>query len=321
MAAGPDRRGWVFEGTDAAPRCHASTIVEAVPGVFLAAWFAGSGEGADDSANWMARFEDGAWSEPRVFANVEGHAHGNPRLFRLGTGDLAIIYAVNYGAWCRGGSRNFIRTSADVGRSWSCPREIVTDPPFLGKNKALLLADPPESLLPVTIEGDPYAAAVLLGTPEGDYWVVTQVLHGSDDTAILQPTLARLSDGSVLMLLRTTGGRLWRCRSADRGRTWSPPEPTDLPNNYSGIDLAPLPDGSLLLALNPVADRKKRTPLVLMRSADDGETWRTVATLEDGDGEFSYPALITASDGSVHCTYTHRRTRIAHAAFAPGAFA
>jgi predicted neuraminidase len=55
-----------------------------------------------------------------------------------------------------------------------------------------------------------------------------------------------------------------------------------------------------------------RTPLCLAVSEDEGVSWKIRTTLEDSPGEFSYPAIIQASDGTVHIIYTHNRTRMKH---------
>jgi predicted neuraminidase len=50
----------------------------------------------------------------------------------------------------------------------------------------------------------------------------------------------------------------------------------------------------------------------------DGEHWKRVLTLENQAGaEFSYPAVIQASDGLLHITYTWKRLRIAHVVIDP----
>ena len=60
--------------------------------------------------------------------------------------------------------------------------------------------------------------------------------------------------------------------------------------------------------------------LALAVSHDDGDTWERVMRLEDSGGrllEFSYPAIIQASDGMVHVTYTWRRANIKHVIIDP----
>ena len=74
------------------PSCHASTIVEAEAGRFLAAWFGGAREGADDVAIWLARF-DGRWSHPEKVANEPGKPCWNPVLFReRATSEIQLYY-------------------------------------------------------------------------------------------------------------------------------------------------------------------------------------------------------------------------------------
>ncbi len=53
-----------------------------------------------------------------------------------------------------------------------------------------------------------------------------------------------------------------------------------------------------------------RTPLTLAISYDEGRTWATRRDVENEPGEYSYPTLMEAADGSVHLVYTWRRERI-----------
>ena len=101
---------------------------------------------------------------------------------------------------------------------------------------------------------------------------------------------------------------------------WSTAYPTALPNNNSGIDLA-VDGDALYLALNPTTGTwGPRTPLVVMKSTDNGETFADFATLADDpiddrhgrEGQFCYPAIV-ARGGRLHITYTHNRKSIAYA--------
>jgi predicted neuraminidase len=79
-----------------------------------------------------------------------------------------------------------------------------------------------------------------------------------------------------------------------------------------------LADGRQLLVYNHTT--KGRSPLNVATSAD-GATWRAALVLEDQPGEYSYPAVIQASDGLVHITYTWRRRRVRHVVVDPARLA
>jgi predicted neuraminidase len=69
-----------------------------------------------------------------------------------------------------------------------------------------------------------------------------------------------------------------------------------------------------LLAYN--SSQAARTPLCLPVSSD-GLSWRNVRVLEDGIGEYSYPAIIQGQDGSLHVTSTRNRGRIRYVRLSP----
>jgi predicted neuraminidase len=71
-----------------------------------------------------------------------------------------------------------------------------------------------------------------------------------------------------------------------------------------------LKDGRVILVYNHTT--LGRSPLNVAVSSD-GDHWQRLLDLETEAGEFSYPAVIQASDGDLHITYTWNRKRIKHA--------
>ncbi|HOJ01469.1 MAG TPA: exo-alpha-sialidase, partial [Anaerolineaceae bacterium] len=53
-----------------------------------------------------------------------------------------------------------------------------------------------------------------------------------------------------------------------------------------------------------------RSPLSVLLSHDEGDTWHVVADIEDAVGEYSYPAVIQSGEKQIAVAYTANRTEI-----------
>ena len=314
------------------PSCHAASICELPSGELLACCYAGTREGAPDSVVLGARLDPkkGRWSQPVVWVDVARRAPANPRVFMGPREEVWLLVGVNYGHWCSGDTYLFLKRSYDGGRSFTDLELLVETKGLLGKNKPLRVGD--IWLIPVEWERS-WSAAFLRSSDGGETWEIVGDLGREAGAHLIQPSVVQLSGGELLAYMRSQEGYIYRSFSFDLGKTWTHPEPTSLPNANSAIDLIRLRSGVLALAYNPTSPREgerpledtwpaempvnfrvwgPRTPLKLAFSLDEGESWPYEITLEDGPGEFSYPALIQTVDGSLHVVYTYRRQAIAH---------
>jgi predicted neuraminidase len=300
---------------------HASTIVQTRDGL-VAAWFGGSREGASDVGIWLARQQnDGGWTEPREVANgvqPDGtrHPSWNPVLFEVGQGTLALFYKVGPTPRTWWG---MMRTSPDSGRTWSDARRLPDG--ILGpiKNKPVRLMDG-TVIAGSSTESDEtpsrWHVHFELTTDAGATWSIVRPAPPQTATTIdaIQPSILVHSDGTLQAVGRTRSGRVFETRSRDQGRSWTPISLLDLPNPNAGIDALTLRDHRHLMVYNHTTTGRSPLNVALSR---DGSTWKNVLTLESEPGEYSYPAVIQASDGRLHITYTWKRLRIKHVVIDP----
>ena len=133
----------------------------------------------------------------------------------------------------------------------------------------------------------------------------------------IQPSILKLKDGRLQVLMRTRNGKIATSFSSDNGDTWTKVTLLDVPNNQSGTDAVTLKDGRHVLIYNdfetlPGTKKGLRTPLSIAIS-DDGTHWRHALTLEDSPiSQYSYPSIIQGKDGKLHAIYTWRRLRVAY---------
>jgi len=117
-------------------------------------------------------------------------------------------------------------------------------------------------------------------------------------SGLQEPGLVELEDGKLFGWARTDQGMQYGFASADAGRSWSPPTPTEMHSPNSPASIKRLPDSGKLLALfNDHSGRfpftkGKRTPLVAAISSDGGRTWPQAKLIEgDPDGWYCYTAM------------------------------
>ena len=141
--------------------------------------------------------------------------------------------------------------------------------------------------------------------------------NGMHPIDCIQPSILKLKDGRLQVLMRTRNGRIGTSFSSDNGDSWTKVTLLDVPNNQSGTDAVTLKDGRHVLIYNnfetlPGTKKGVRTPLSIAIS-DDGTHWRHALTLEDSPiSQYSYPSIIQGRDGMLHAVYTWRRLRVAY---------
>jgi len=293
--------------------CHASSIAE-TPAGLVVGWFGGTREGHRDVGIWISRRTADGWSRPvQVASGVQPdgtrYPCWNPVLFRAADGRLLLFYKVGPSPRTWWG---MLQLSHDDGKSWSRPERLPHG--HLGpiKNKPLLVDD--RLLCGSSTEDDGWRVHMEWTTDWGRRWQKTPPLNDGHVLGAIQPTILRHSDRQLQILCRTRQKRIAEAFSGDGGRTWSQLRLTELPNPNSGIDAVTLADGRHLLVYNHTT--QGRSPLNVAVSSD-GRLWQAALVLEDQPGEYSYPAVIQASDGLVHITYTWRRKRIKHVVLDP----
>ncbi|MBC8113095.1 MAG: exo-alpha-sialidase [Candidatus Saccharimonas sp.] len=306
------------------PSCHASTIVETKDGL-VAAWFGGTYEKHPDVGIWFSRLVDGKWSTPVEVANgVESpekrHPCWNPILFQpaLAAGGkkpeqplpLMLFYKVGPSpdTWW-----GMLITSDDAGRTWSKPHRLPDG--ILGpvKNKPIQLPNG-DILCGTSSEHDGWRVHFERSSDLGQTWKATAPVNDGKQIGAIQPSFLVHKDGRLQAVGRTQQKQVFEVSSTDGGLTWGPLTLTSLPNPNAGTDAVTLADGRHLIVYNHTP--RGRSPLNVAVSTDSKE-WQAALVLESDPGEYSYPAVIQASDGLIHFTYTWKRQRVKHVVVDP----
>ena len=317
-----------IQPTGGPPAVHAGTITRLHDGRLLAAWFAGTREGAKDVHILMSSLTPGTvkWSEPTAIATREQTTNelkryiaklGNPILFADSRRRLWLFYVtVSMGGWS--GSSITLKYSDDDGANWSPAERLVTSP-FL--NISTLVKGCPiecESghlLLPVYHEFIRKFGEAIVISPDGH--LVSKIRLTADQGAI-QPWLVPNDHQASVAFYRQSEhhhkqvlmNHLRDVFDSDCG----PIEFTNVANPDGAIAVIRRANGEYLMACNPVESGRHRLSLA---TSQNGVDWKIVRDVEVGDppAEFSYPYLLQTARGEYHLVYTWNRTQMRYLAF------
>lgn len=296
--------------------CHASTIVEGTDGQFSVACFGGTDEGEKDVSIYYGKIGADKKVVPTEAANgiindATRYPCWNPVLFNKKDGQLVLFYKVgpNPRDWW-----GMYKTSNDNGNTWSDSVRLPQG--ILGpiKNKPVLF-DNDFILCPSSFEQADGRWKVFIERTDKKLSKWTSVpVDTSASFDVIQPSIVSYGGNKLQILCRSKQGNVIQSWSTDNGKTWSKLSRTALLNPNSGTDAVTLKDGRQLIVYNPTKPGKDwfngRAKLRVAISSN-GTDWQDIAELENGTTEeYSYPAVIQSSDGSVHITYTYDRKNI-----------
>jgi len=252
------------------------------------------------------------WGDARDLADKSGkRIKGfHETIFRMKSGKLGLVYSdfENFPAGIPGrdgGSGIMSRESEDEGRTWTDPVIVYPLNALCCSGHVVVLSggrivapafrwishDPSPASEQFTAPTVSYSFACV-SDDEGKTWRVgySQLFISRYRFAcdLEEPTVIELTDGRLLMHLRSQVGRPYQSLSTDRGITWSRPEPLPIAASYAPPLLKRLPAGELLMVWNQSSrgeilmglDRHRLTCAI---SRDEGETWENFKNLESLD--------------------------------------
>jgi len=329
---------------------HASNMVELPNGDLLCVWFAGSMEGSGDIKIALSRLPAGEarWTPPVWVSDDGQRSEQNPVLFRAPDGRLWLFYTAQL---TRGGTRaawaakvaagaasgGFTmqhtaiirrRISEDGGRTWGPVATFSADPGSFCRQPLLVMSNgewlfPMYFSLPTAGYGDDHCVVRI----SADGFATWQQFAVPECRGRVQMSAVELAAGRLVAFFRSRAAdRIYISRSADYGRTWTPPKRTTLPNNNASIQARKLQSGRIAIVFNHASANDdpaktvwpaERYPVTIALSEDGGETWPFMRHIDTGDDfagpanrhlnrRCGYPSLLQTYDGMIHVAYSYR---------------
>ncbi len=213
--------------------------------------------------------------------------------------------------------------STDGGKTWTDKQQLLPgyNADFMG------LIQTREGHIVVTVEHlvpelGRWVCCSFRSKDEGKTWKQSNLIDlggsGHHDGAV-EPTVVELSDGRLMMMIRTGFGQFWRAYSTDGGEYWRTIEPSGIDASSAPGWILRLKSGRLAFVWNQSKPQDAtewkhkwsgqafeypasgyRQELSLAFSDDDGRTWtKPVVIAREPGGQLAYPYLLERSPGKL----------------------
>lgn len=263
--------------------------------------------------------EGRTWSTPRPIVNVDGMDDRDPSITQLSNGRLLVNwFRRNPEDLTSADAACLVITSDDLGETWSAPvavdsqldRPAVTAPP-------LELADG-RLLMPIYGYADRaverYELRIAVSHDQGASWEADDeiTIASTEDPSIgqVEPTLADLGEGQLLMVTRTANhprNSSYGFWSADAGATWTAPIELDFAGHAPHLLRLEDTTSTVLITWGEYDPADTSSRPVRGRFADGhdrqlaGDTFEIYHNPETRD--MSYPSSVQLVDGRCLVTY------------------
>ncbi len=281
--------------------------------------------------------DDGkTWSPRRTI--YDGPAPGIPssdeasgQLLRTRSGALVMVYMdMSTQKWKWDGARNEAQDSRldawsirslDEGKTWIDRQKILDG--YCGALIGMIQTTGGQIVCPMQTMYDRkrHVTLTAVSADDGKTWRQGNIIdlggRGNHDGAI-EATVAQLSSGRLLMLIRTNLDRFWEAYSDDQGRYWRELRPSRIDASSSPGHLVRLASGRFALVWNRLCAEGKgvvrraevglaetaaswqREELSLALSADDTKTWsKPVVIARAPGGSLAYPHIFERRPGEL----------------------
>lgn len=281
------------------------TLVASYNGFASQVGTSGGGDASDSSLDAFTSTDGGyTWSDGKSFLIKNQNSINvlNPTYIWLAGGELGLIYIEKE---AKEVANIYIRRSTDNGLTWGDAQRITDAPQgysILSSGHRVLRLSTGRILLPVGYSAtlnDVYGSDRAIGyvwysDDEGHTWQrsldALTLPH-----AALEPSVAELKNGNILLSLRTREERvIYQSISTDGGLTWAQPVKTDIQSPSATNTVMRLPaTGDIALFWNNdfSANGVDRRPLTVILTSDDGLTYHNLRSLVDCDYPTPWPSV------------------------------